>query len=121
MSDLSIQLSVDGALEEEVAEAAEQLMAEISESLALEVTMQNAEPSNPEFRAKGSPVDYGQLVIQGLFSAATISGVVSIVSSWLSRDNGRSLKIKTPQGLIEAKGLSEDELRDVVRLAKRIS
>jgi len=64
--------------------------------------------------AKGFPIDFGTILVK-LAELGGITGVVTILSSWLSRDKSRTLKLQIGEKSLELTGLSKAEQQDLVR------
>ncbi len=96
---------------EELDELARQLVAELSE--LDEVSVKLARSGKLPKGAKGEPITIGTILIV-LAQAGVITGLVTILNSWLSRDERRSAMIQVGENKVEVSGISKEEQANLV-------
>lgn len=67
--------------------------------------------------AKGTPIDFGALLLK-IAEVEGLSSVAGVVTSWLSRDKSRTLKLQIGDKSLEVTGLSKVEQQDLIQWFK---
>lgn len=108
---ISVRAGAD-ADHEELDELARQLSDELAEldTLSTELPRGDALPEG----AKGDPITIGSILVM-IAEAGGITSLITVLGSWLSRDEQRSVNLQIGDNKIEVTGISEAEQTELIR------
>ncbi len=106
-SQLSIQISCDGATDEELDRMTRQLLSRLQETDVESAALAAGGPAPSG--SKGDPVTIGSIVISALPTA--IPAVVGLVQGWIASGPGRTVKFKSKDFEFEG---SPEELQKIL-------
>ena len=97
---------------EELDELARQLLDELVEwdLLSAELARGGKLPEG----VKGEPIEVGTLLVK-IAEAGGITGLVSILGSWLSRDKRRALTLQIEDNKLEVTGITKEEQARLIK------